>query len=162
MESVAIYRWPRDADRRGEFASTRTPCLWIVDPDAAPPQVEAWEDWIRLPADEFDTVSRLRNLAQFCRPVLVDDAVLRNSVGSVALPASEALIVNALLASPGTLVARKDLEIALWPQGPPRHRALDDLVYRLRRRLKPLHLDIVGHRGGGFALGVAREPSTRD
>ena len=133
------------------------PCLWLVEPDAEPPIIEAWEDWIRLPAEEQDVLARTRSLGRFCRPVLFDDAILRNSLGSVALPLAEAIVVHALLEADGRLVARRELENALWPDGPPTSRALDDLVYRLRRRLQPLRLNVFSERGRGYVLGAALE-----
>ena len=159
MESVAIVRWPKDAERRSEFALRRMPCLWLVDADAEPPVIEAWEDWIRLPADEQDVVARTRSLERLCRPVLLDDAILHNSLGSVALPLAEAVVVRALLEGAGRLVAREELENALWPDGPPTSRALHDLIYRLRRRLEPLQLSVFSERGRGFVLGVALRPA---
>jgi len=157
MESVAIVRWPKDAERRTEFALRRMPCLWLVDADAEPPVIEAWEDWIRLPADEQDVLARTRSLERLCRPVLLDDAILYNSLGSVALPLAEAVVVRTLLEGAGRLVARQELEIALWPDGPPTSRALHDLIYRLRRRLEPLQLNVFSERGRGFVLGMALE-----
>ena len=39
----------------------------------------------------------------------------------------------------------------------PTARALDDLVYRLRRKVKPLQLSAFSARRRGFVLGVAIE-----
>jgi DNA-binding winged helix-turn-helix (wHTH) protein len=161
MESVAIVRWPKDAERRTALALRRMPCLWLVDADAEPPVIEAWEDWVRLPADEQDVLARTRSLERLCRPVLLDDAILYNSLGSVALSLAEAVVVQALLEGAGGLVAREELENALWPEGPPSSRALHDLIYRLRRRLAPLQLNVFSERGRGFVLGVALESATR-
>jgi DNA-binding winged helix-turn-helix (wHTH) protein len=133
------------------------PCLWLVEAGAEPPVIEGWEDWIRLPADEHDVLARTQNLERLCRPVLLDDAILYNSLGSVALPVAEAVVVHALLEGAGRLVARQELEIALWPEGAPTTRALHDLIYRLRRRLEPLQLNVFSERGRGFVLGVALE-----
>jgi DNA-binding winged helix-turn-helix (wHTH) protein len=159
IEQVAIVRWPTDGARRAEFALRKSPCLWLVEPGAEAPAIEAWEDWIQLPADERDVRARTLNLVRRFRrrPVLVDDALLCNGFGSVALAASEALIVQALLDAGGRLVARQELEISVWPGGPPTPRALDDLIYRLRRRLEALQLDVFSERGRGFVLGVALE-----
>jgi DNA-binding response OmpR family regulator len=155
-DAIALVRWPRDHERRAQLASTRVPCLLLVEPDAAPPVVDEWEDWIHLPADERDVSTRLQALARrVCRPVLVDEAVLRNSYGVVMLAIAEAAVIRELLDSDGALVSRKQLERALWPDGPPSTRALDDLIYRLRRRIKPLRLNIFTARGRGFVLGVA-------
>ena len=66
-------------------------------------------------------------------------------------------MAQALLESEGRLVSREELERALWPDGIPTARALDDLVYRLRRKVKPLHLNVFSARRRGFVLGVAIE-----
>ncbi|MEO5840554.1 MAG: helix-turn-helix domain-containing protein [Acidimicrobiales bacterium] len=111
-----------------------------------------------MPADEREVSIRLQGLVRrVCRPELIDDAVLRNAYGAALLSEPESTIARLLLDSDGALVARKHLERALWPDGPPRARALDDVVYRLRRRVKPLRLDIFSARGRGFVLGVALE-----
>ncbi|MEO8693979.1 MAG: winged helix-turn-helix domain-containing protein [Acidimicrobiales bacterium] len=158
VDSVALVHWPRDHERRARLTSARVPCLLLVEADAAPPVVNAWEDWIHLPADERDVSTRLQGLVRrVCRPEIVDDAVLRNGYGAVILTTPESAITRALLDADGALVSRRNLERELWPEGPPSTRALDDLVYRLRRRMKPLRLNIFSARGRGFVLGVAIE-----
>ncbi|HUP74703.1 MAG TPA: winged helix-turn-helix domain-containing protein [Acidimicrobiales bacterium] len=92
-----------------------------------------------------------------CRPELVDDSILRNGFGSVLLPAREASVATELINRHPHPASRDQLETLLWPDGPPTGRALEDLVYRLRRRIKPLHLTISHSRGRGFAIGVATE-----
>ena len=66
-------------------------------------------------------------------------------------------MAQALLESEGRLVSRAELERALWPEGMPTARALDDLVYLLRRKVKPLQLSVFSARQRGFVLGVAIE-----
>lgn len=157
-DSVALVQWPGDDERRTQLASARVPCLLLVDPEVAPPVVDPWEDWVRLPADERDVSIRLRALVQrVCRPELVDDAILRNGYGAVMLTTRESTIARLLLQAEGRLIPRERLEVALWPGGPPSPRALDDLVFRLRRRVRPLRLDIYSARGRGYVLGVAIE-----
>jgi hypothetical protein len=157
-DSVALVHWPRDNARREQLAAARVPCLLLVEPEATPPVVELWEDWIRLPADERDVSIRLRGLAlRVCRPEIVDNSILRNSYGIVTLSSQESAMAQALLQSQGRLVSREELERALWPDGVPTARALDDLVYRLRRKVKPLQLSIFSARQRGFVLGVAIE-----
>lgn len=157
-DSIALVHWPLDHERRARLKSARVPCLLLVEQDVEPPFVEEWEDWIHLPADERDVSTRLQGLVRrLCRPELVDETVLRNGYGSVMLTQPESLIARALLDSDGALVSRKHLELELWPDGSPKTRALDDLIYRLRRRLKPLRLNIFSARGRGFVLGVAIE-----
>ena len=157
-DSVALVHWPRDNVRRAQLATARVPCLLLVEPDTPPPVVEVWEDWIRLPADERDVSIRLHGLAlRVCRPEIVDGSILRNSYGSVVLSAAESAIAQALLESDGRLVSREELEQTVWPDGMPTARALDDLVYRLRRKVKPLQLNVFSARSRGFVLGVAIE-----
>jgi DNA-binding winged helix-turn-helix (wHTH) protein len=96
-----------------------------------------------------------------CRPELVDDSILRNGFGSVLLPAREALVATALVNRHPHPVSREQLETLLWPDGQRTARALEDLVYRLRRRIKPLHLAISYSRATGFAIGVATETTPR-
>jgi DNA-binding response OmpR family regulator len=157
-DSVALVHWPRDNVRRAQLAAARVPCLLLVEPEAPPPVVEVWEDWIRLPADERDVSIRLHGLAlRVCRPEIVDDSILRNSYGAVVLSSPESAMAHALLESDGRLVSREELERAVWPDGVPTSRALDDLVYRLRRKVKPLQLNVFSARSRGFVLGVAIE-----
>jgi hypothetical protein len=158
VDSVALVHWPRDNVRRAQLAAVRVPCLLLVEPDAPPPVVEVWEDWIRLPADERDVSIRLHGLAlRVCRPEIVDGSILRNAYGSVVLSAAESAMAQALLASDGRFVSREELEQTLWPDGLPTARALDDLVYRLRRKVKALQLNVFSARSRGFVLGVAIE-----
>jgi hypothetical protein len=158
VASVVVARWPSEAERRGAIASRRLPCMWLVEPGVAPPVVEAWEDWVRLPAHERDVKARIESLKRrACRPELVDDSILRNGFGSALLPAREASVATELINRHPHPVSREQLEALLWSDGPPTTRALEDLVYRLRRRIKPLHLAISYSRGTGFAIGVATE-----
>lgn len=160
MESIVIGRWPQEAQRRAEFANRKVPCLWLVERTAEPPIIEPWEDWVRLPSSEREVEARARTLTErACRPTLVDGVVLRNTFGSVALPASESAIVELLLHSDRQLVPRVALEAAVWPGGAPTSRSLDDLIYRLRRRIKPLRLTVFSARERGFIMGVELELS---
>jgi DNA-binding winged helix-turn-helix (wHTH) protein len=67
---------------------------------------------------------------------------------------TEAVVVAALLSSQGRVISHAELSDAVWPSGTPSPRALDDLVYRLRRRLEPLRLTIFNSRSRGFSMGV--------
>jgi DNA-binding response OmpR family regulator len=130
----------------------------LVDPDAELPRVEVWEDWILLPADERDLSIRVRGLARrMSRPEIVDDCILRNGYGAVMLPPAECSVARALIESSEAVVPRESLAAEVWQDGPPSARALDDLVYRVRRRVRPLHLDVFGTRGRGFVLGMLHD-----
>jgi hypothetical protein len=155
MNSIAIGRWPQDAGRRAEFAQRKVPCLWLIEPTTEPPIVGPWEDWIRLPASESEIAERLRTLVErACRPELVDRVMLRNSLGTAALSANEAAVVEQLLKGNREVVSRSVLEALVWPAGAPTKRSLDDLIYRLRQRLRPLRLTVFGSRTQGYLIGV--------
>ena len=118
------------------------------------------EDWIRLPADERDVATRLDNLAARAsasleRTVLVDSTRLRRADSTVDLSPHQATFAGLLLAAEGRVVSRAALCRAIWGRdADPCGRALDDLAYRLRRRIEALGLDVVAARGRGFVLHI--------
>ena len=158
---VALLHWPRDRDRRERLALTQRPRLLLVAGQDTPPvATDELEDWVRLPADERDVAARLQALsdradASLRATVVVDGCILRRGRAQVELSPSEARLAGRLVRTPGALVTRSELAEAVWPQAPGRDKALDDLAYRLRRRLRPLGLDLLTARGRGFVLGVA-------
>jgi hypothetical protein len=156
VSSVAFVRWPQEMDRRNQLVAGGVPCLLVVASGASPPEVHPWEDWIRLPTDERDLSCRLRGLAQrVSRAELVDDVLFRNVYGAIALSATEAAVIRVLLESRGAPIHRDALTSRVWPSGPPSPRSLGDVLYRLRRRLEPLHLDIHSHGARGYLMGLA-------
>jgi hypothetical protein len=160
---VELVRWPRDAERRLLLRRAGIPCLLLVDQDTLPPTPLALtEDWMFVPADERDLHARAWRLAHYIgrldasAPVLAD-GVLHRGDHIVVLTASEQIVAASLLDAAGGVVGRHELEARLWPQGPPSDRALDDVVYRLRRRCTEVGLRIRAVRGRGFAAEVQAE-----
>ena len=158
---VALIQWPRDGADRERLAGAMLPRLLLVPDDVAPPVTgDLMEDWIRLPADERDVANRLDNLATRAsasleRTVLVDGTRLRRAASTVALSPHQATFARLLLAAEGRVVSRAALCGAIWGGGAdPCGRALDDLAYRLRRRVEALGLDVVAARGRGFVLHI--------
>jgi two-component system response regulator TctD len=158
---VALLHWPRDHDQRAHLADAMLPRLLLVTAGETPPDPrDDLEDWIRLPADERDVAARLRALAERAErsleaTVIIDGRCLRR--GSVTIPLSpgEARFAERLVVEPGRLVSRGELSDAVWPdEKAPSAKALDDVAYRLRKRLAPIGLDLVNARGRGFALQV--------
>jgi DNA-binding response OmpR family regulator len=132
------------------------PRLLLVPEAVPPPQVADDEDWLRLPADERDVAIRAANLCLRCgseRSAASGPAAA--AVAALALSPPEALVFERLVELWPAVVARADLAEALWPAGPPSARALDDLVYRLRRRLRGAGLEVVASRGRGLTLQPA-------
>ena len=104
--------------------------------------------------------TRLDNLAARAsasleRTVLVDSTRLRRAASTVVLSPHQATFAGLLLAAEGRVVSRDSLSRAIWGRdADPCGRALDDLAYRLRRRIEALGLDVVAARGRGFVLHI--------
>jgi DNA-binding winged helix-turn-helix (wHTH) protein len=87
------------------------------------------------------------------QPALLDDTnVLHRGQKSIALPPGEASALRVLLAHAGVVLSRRTLEHALWPEGAPSGKALDAIIYRLRRQLAGLLIAIDLNRKRGYVL----------
>lgn len=150
---VALLHWPRDRERRDELAALGVPRLLLVSADAPPPEVGEDEDWVRLPAGERDTAARMAALRGRRGGVTLEGSVVATAWGSATLSPTEAATLAVLLRSPGTFVPRDATAAALGAQVTATARTVDDAVYRLRRRLRPLGLDVFASRGRGHVLG---------
>ena len=158
---VALLHWPRDREDRERLARALLPRLLLVSEGQPPPGTgDPMEDWIRLPADERDVAARLHALseratASLDQIVVVDDCCLRRSAATVSLSPNEASFARLLVAASGGVVPRAALAAAVWGRdADPSARSLDDLAYRLRRRIEVLGLDVVTARTRGFALHI--------
>jgi two-component system response regulator TctD len=158
---VALLHWPRDADERARLAAAMLPRLILVPAGVQPPNPrDDLEDWIRLPADERDVSARLRALAERTarsleQTVLVDGRCVRRGPLTLTLSPAEAQFASVLFADPGLIVSRADIVHAIWgATDPPSARAIDDIAYRLRRRLATIGIDLVAARGRGFTVRV--------
>jgi hypothetical protein len=151
---VALLHWPRDDDRRARLAKAMVPRLLLVADGEEPPEPrDELEDWIRLPADERDVAARLESLgARLAKAVVLDGQVLRTARGSITLSEGEAAAMVLLL--PGSLVDRDRLLDVLPPAAQASPRAVGDLLYRLRRRIRPLGLDVLTSRAKGVILSA--------
>jgi DNA-binding winged helix-turn-helix (wHTH) protein len=167
---VELVDWPQDDRRRSALARAGIPRLLLVDADAdTPDDVGLDEDWVRRPADLRDADARLRRLArlveqrQHDRPVLDPSHIVHFGGTSVVLSSAQASVTRLLLERPGRVVPRDALEAVLWPDGAPGPKALDGVVFRLRRRLTGLGLVVRSTPGRGFAIdacavSAAHEP----
>jgi two-component system, OmpR family, response regulator len=161
--AVELIRWPEERARHDRLRSSGVPCLLLVT-GAPPDHLGIDEDWIRLPCDESDLVARARRLHRRAVGRRVDklqfdpDGVLRASDEVVVLSEAETALLAVLLAEPGRTVARRRIEDAVWPDTAVGSKAVDALVYRLRRRLSGLGLTVRAVRGRGFVIDVDVEP----
>ena len=155
--SVAILAWPEQADAAAACARAGRPRLLLVATDAEPPA--DWDDltdWVRLPVDDRDLCARVAALQRLAssvpEPVLDEYDVLRRGDRWTALAPIEARLMEALLARCGSVVSRRDLGSAAWPNGMPGARAVDARLRRLRDRVEPLGLRIHNVRQRGLLL----------
>jgi len=160
QHGVELVAWPRESGLRASLARAGVPRLLVLDEGVPPPTDLAQdEDWIRAPFEPADLRARARRIAAIVaervdEPAWIDDQrVVHRGPRTAVLTASEAVVADALLASPGQVVSRAALESRLWPGSqPPSSRAIDAIVYRLRRRFRELGLMIRSARGEGFVL----------
>jgi hypothetical protein len=159
---IEFVRWPDPSGLRERLARAGIPRLLLVQPnDRAPVELDSDEDWVRLPASFDDVESRCRRLAASVlerhgeQPALKDDLVLRRARDRVLLTPAEALVVAALLDKPGELVERSQLTALIWEgRSAPSSRALDAVVYRLRRKLFRLGIIVQAVSSRGFRTSV--------
>jgi hypothetical protein len=157
---VELVHWPAQPALRERLARSGIARLLLVAPGCEPPSsAELDEDWVRLPAAAADIARRADRLARVAavldeaRPWIDERRLLHRGPAAVKLTAAEAIVAGALLAAPGVVVARRDVERRIWAgSGPPSKRAVDAVVYRLRRRVSTLHLHIRTVRARGFVL----------
>ena len=150
---VALVQWPADRERRSELAALGLPRLLLVAAGAPVPEVGDDEDWVRVPTGERDLAARVEALRSRTGAVSLEGAVVRTSLGSASLSPLQAAVVAVLLARPDAVVPRASLESVLVRHRPVTGRTLDSVLYRLRRRLRPLGLDVFSSRGRGYVLG---------
>jgi DNA-binding response OmpR family regulator len=89
------------------------------------------------------------------RPEIDEFGLVRYRGGWVAVSPLLEAALRPLLAELGCVVPRARLEDILWPDHDEHPRKLDTLMYRLRRRLRPLGLTIHTIRTQGFLLEAA-------
>lgn len=160
VAGVEIVVWPAEQSLRQSLARAGVPRLLVLDEHQAPPEPLAFdEDWIRRPFDQADVRARARRILETVRAQsehaawIDDQRVLHRGPRTAVLTASEAVVASVLLDREGQVVTRDQLEERLWPGSrPPSARAIDAIVYRLRRHCDELGLLIRAARGRGFVL----------
>jgi DNA-binding response OmpR family regulator len=158
---IELVEWPEQASLRDALARANVPRLLTVPAGELPPtDLAPDEDWIRVPCDEADVRLRAEQVLRVVRERsqeswwIDDQRVLHRGSRTAVLTASEATVAEVLLAEPGRVVTRLELIKRLWPAGAPSDRAVDAVVYRLRRSCRELGLVIRAARGRGFVLHV--------
>jgi len=156
--SVHLVRWPEERELLARLRAEGAPRLLLVRPPAPPPEViECEEDWVRLPADESDVQARLLALAARSsrhrpRPHVGDDGRLRHGDEWIALSPIELRMARAFVENFGEVVRSEALAGAAWPGEGVNERALRVHLTRLRRRLRPVGLELQNIRGRGYVM----------
>src|SRR6478735_10477165 len=168
--TVEILRWPAQAGRREDLVAANRPCLWVLETGDLPPAIGPLEDWARDGDSERDVHARVQRLAAlapdvhtlFPREACVDeDGLLHFRGHRIAVPPTEARLLDRLAETPETIVSRDELGRLLW-DGPPASRSsLTSRIHTLRKRLRPVGLTIHAIRGHGFLL-TAGAPAAGD
>lgn len=158
---VAHLRWPHERARREHLRRQRWPRLLLLDEGTPPPdEVDEFEDWIRLPADDLDVKARAEHLIQRSRRCLaatpsLEGGVLRVGDDWVSLSPLEARLTGLLLERMGAVVSREALARVGWPAGTNARNTLDVHLVRLRRRLSGVGLAIHTVRSRGYLLELS-------
>jgi DNA-binding response OmpR family regulator len=151
-------RWPTEDHARIELELQIRPCLLLLEPDVAPP--ELWgelEDWVRLPLDPDELRARTRSLRRraraMSRPWFDVDGLLRVEDGWIDLPAAPAAVARLLVERFGAVVDANALAKAyLEVGGSPAASAQKAMIVRLRQRLTELGLELHNVRDVGYLL----------
>lgn len=162
---VELVPWPADEARRQHLARGGVPRLLLLDTTGTtPPSIGLDEDWLRLPASDGDVIARLERLAHAVErlrhehPVLDGQRIVHFAGTHVLLTRPQAAVVSRLLEQPGRVVSRRELEAATWPDATVGPRALDAVVFRVRRRLAGLGIVVRNAHAHGFALDLPETP----
>ena len=160
---VTVLRWPGDAGLLEQFDHLGIPRLLLVDPAADPPALtDPLSDWIRLPAEERDVQARVSCLRlRAGRDVIVPvlDGACRLSFRGAWAPLSpiEYCLASARWSSSSGVWSAT----GTWRRGPgdqrkPPANALRVHLTRLRRRVRPVGLEVVAVRSQGHVMQEIR------
>jgi DNA-binding response OmpR family regulator len=154
---VALVSWPEAEQHRAVLRDAGLPRLLLVPEGCDPPITDdAFEDWVRTPADPRDVQARVSTLqsraARDNRPHLDEEGRLHASSQWIALSPIECRLVQTLLDRPGMVTSRATLLESGWPSGATSVNQLHVHMTRLRRRLEPLGLSVRTVYARGYTL----------
>jgi DNA-binding winged helix-turn-helix (wHTH) protein len=156
-DDVVVVRWPEQRVDAERLARLELPHLLLVEPGVAPPALQGClVDWIRLPADDADMRARLtalasRTLIHPSVPVVDRFGELSFRGRRVFLSPMDQKIAELLVASFDRGVTDRALVERIW-NGEGASTRVRVHVSRLRKRVRPLGLEITSIRGYGYRL----------
>jgi DNA-binding response OmpR family regulator len=152
-----VVRWPEQRADAERLARLDRPHLLLVEPGVEPPQLDSCLcDWIRLPAADIDLRARLAGLAARAEqhpgvPILDEFGECSYGGKRVFLAPSDLKLAELLVASFDRGVPdRQIFEKLLDGDGDPSK--IRAYVSRLRKRIRPLGLEVTCIRGFGYRL----------
>jgi DNA-binding response OmpR family regulator len=160
VPDVVVLDWPdqeRDATR---LAAQNIPCLFLVAPGAEPPIAESDnQDWVWFDARDSEIEARLLRLSRHAaanqrRPTVEEFGKLSHNRISIFLSPIDERLAEMLVENFGKVVGADEL-IATMRSGGGSPNALRVHISRLRRRVRPLGLEINAVRSHGYAMTSA-------
>ncbi len=154
---VTIVNLPLDEELLAALRLTGAPRLLLVPNDMDPPiGGDAFEDWVRLPADPREVHARIATLQIRAsgrpRPRIDEHGCLHLNDRWIAIPPIEARIMSVLIEGFDQVVSATNLATVAWPDGLSSASQLRVRILRLRRRLGALDLELDTVRGEGYVL----------
>ena len=157
QDDVVLVRWPEQRADAERLARLHRPHLLLVEPDAGPPTLDGClVDWIRLPAEDADVRARLTALvarAQLHPPMPTLDGLGELSFRGrrVFLSPIDERLAESLVASFDRGVPDAELFEKIW-EGHGDASKVRVHISRLRKRIRPIGLEIASIRGFGYRL----------
>jgi two-component system OmpR family response regulator len=157
---VIAVSWPSEPERRRRANDDGLPSMLLVEPGTEPPEdMGDLEDWIRVPYDPVEFLTRSGHLLRRWRrrnafePVLeTESGILRVGSRWIDLTSSQVATMQLLLDAHGQIVSPEQIRAAAWPGEAPSPNAVKLHVLRLRDRLVPVGLELRTLRQRGFLL----------
>jgi DNA-binding response OmpR family regulator len=159
-QDVVVLDWPDQERDAARLAAQNIPCLLLVAPGAEPPLAESEiQDWVWFDARDSEIEARLIRLSRRAAanprgPTVEEFGKLTHLGVSVFLSPIDERLVEILVANFGEVVGEDDLVAAMRPGGGTPN-ALRVHISRLRRRVRPLGLEINSVRNAGYAMTSA-------
>jgi DNA-binding response OmpR family regulator len=163
VPEVAVVRWPEEEAEVRRLARLHLPRLLLIGATADPPAgTDVLQDWVRLPGDERDVLARLAALQQRATAMADPPAVDRHGrlhfrSAWAQLSPINGRLARALSEAFNSVVSEDELLGRGWPGGRPSSNALRVHLHRLRRRVRPLGLEVLVVRNEGWVLQTATE-----